>query len=119
MLFFFLVSVVADNVEIPRHSFDTLKVGNAYISSSQKGASPTWNSIKISFPGYYRYDIKENEPRKLELVDSTQYFGEKEEMQFRVDFETKYCGLISDAWAMIASLTVFSIIMFVMPLKSI
>ncbi|AFN84026.1 hypothetical protein EROM_110440 [Encephalitozoon romaleae SJ-2008] len=119
MLFFLLASIVADNVEISRRSFDTLKVGNAYISSSPDSASTAWNSVKISFPGYHRYDIRENEPRKFELIDLTQYFGEKEEMQFRIDFETKYYGLIPDAWAMIAALTISSVVMFIIPLKSI
>ncbi|ADM12543.1 uncharacterized protein Eint_110430 [Encephalitozoon intestinalis ATCC 50506] len=118
MFLLFLVFVFADNIEISRSSFDTLKVGNTYISSASHGAS-TWNSLKISFPGYYRYDVVEYEPRRFELVDVTQYFGETEKMVFRVDFETKYYGLIPDAWVMIISLTTLSGIMFSLPIKNV
>ncbi|UYI26259.1 hypothetical protein J0A71_01g00760 [Encephalitozoon cuniculi] len=117
MLLLLLVPILTDNIEIPRDSFDTLKVGNTYISSAMHDAS-SWNSVKISFPGYYHYSVKEYEPQKLELIDATQYFGEKEEMRFRVDFETKHCGLIPDAWAMVVALTASSIIMFFMPIKN-
>lgn len=115
MLLLFLMQVFADNFEIARCSFDTLKVGDTCISSA--GNDGSWTSVKVSFPGSVRYDLREYEPRKLEVVDLTQYLGDPQEMQFRVDFETKYWGLIPDAWGMIAVLVVSGIAMLAIPVK--
>lgn len=114
MIFVFLALLLADNIEIPRNTFDVLDIEGMLIHSAHTGSS-TWTTVKISFPGHHRYEIYEPEKRYLVLIDETEYLKEREPMVYRIDFETRYYGLIPEAWTVIAVVTVTSAILLFSP----
>lgn len=108
--------VSADNVEIPRSSFDVLRIEDMYIHSKDTGVcGHPWNSIKVSFPGDHIYKVRECAHRVLELVDVTEYLERREPMKYRIDFEMKHYGLISDAWVVVATAVISGIAILAMP----
>lgn len=111
-----LKRVFGDNVEIARDSFDVLRIEDLCIFSGDcEGVRTSWNSVKISFPGYYVYRIEERAPGVLELCDLTEYLGEREEMVYRVDFEEKHYGCILDVWMAAAAIVLSVVAVFFFP----
>jgi hypothetical protein len=106
MIVLYILSIVADNIEISTNDFDYLLIGRKLIS---KADLKEFNSVKISYPGTSIYKLKPLKPRIFYLKDVTKYFKKDESRFVRIDYEYKYLGLVIDAWIMLTIITSVSV----------
>jgi hypothetical protein len=118
-MFWFLIlsPVLGDNIEIAREDFEVLKIGSTYINSNDRGPNEPWNSLKISFIGIFRYELRSYGEGKYELVDFTRYIADPAPMSYRIDYEQKHNGMIKDVWHIVEIVAAFVIIVLDFPME--
>lgn len=90
MFILFILSVLADNIELYKSKFKVLHCFGQIIPSNKLKVH---NSLKISFPGYHLLVYSEISPGHLFFYDSAVYFGNRPAIPIRIDYEFKYFGV--------------------------
>lgn len=91
----FILFAICDNIEIYLNKFKEIYIDNEILRSDDLHGG---NSIKISHLGSSIFKLHEIQPKVFKLIDTTEYFEDKEPSPIRIDIENKVFGLERFAW---------------------
>lgn len=101
-----LRAVRADNIEIWRREFQSVRMGDRVITAEEMEG---FNSLKISYMCSKMYDIIETEPKRLWIREKTVNFGTGISSPVRIDYEYKILGLADFVWPLLGFATVLGV----------
>ena len=90
-LLLYFLAIICDNIQINCTEFDTLTVGDKIYKSSDMSRN---SRLKISYPGFYIYEIEKIGLKDLILIDKTKYIEKLVVKDFNVIVEEESFSVI-------------------------